>query len=140
MVTYKPIICLILVRKEAFSSFHPCFNENSLNSHSNEERCTWLLAYFNHNAPSLILSLINHLVFTPLAPDLDLTREFIHSTKDPTPHGGVSEVDSEVSLSSVESVDFSMEVDVHEDSFSKAFDLLFWDCDKKNPPPLDLEV
>lgn len=29
-----------------------------------------------------------------------------------------------------------MEFDVVEDSLSEAFDLLFWDCDKRTPPPI----
>ena len=75
-------------------------------------------------SPSLTLPLNNHFVFTPLVHVLGLTRGVIHSTKDRPPRGDVFVIDSEVSLSRVESViqptDFNAEVDVFE-VFSKVF-------------------
>lgn len=92
-----------------------------------------LLAPSNQNVtlppslPSLILPLENHFIFTPLDPVLGLTRGVIHSIKDSPPRGGIFKVDSEVSLSSVESIiqamNFNMEVDDLEDFFYEAFDL-----------------
>lgn len=70
-------------------------------------------------------------------PDVGLIRGVVYSIKDFTPRDGISEVDFEVSLSCVKSViqpvDFSMEADILEDSFSEAFDLTVKDCDKKTP-------
>ena len=88
---------------------------------------TLLLAPSNQNVtlpPSLLK---NHFIFTPLDPVLGLTRGVIHSIKDSPPRGGIFKVDSEVSLSSVESIiqamNFNMEVDDLEDFFYEAFDL-----------------